>query len=63
MDKEKGLIGFLEKKPLFQSEAHKSATKKRSDTINSNDKNSIIKKITDRDLRGSLSREKYGSSY
>ena len=59
MDKDKGLIGFLQKKPLFQTETHKSARKKRSDTISPHDKHSVIQKITDRDLRGSLPKEQY----
>lgn len=58
MDNDKGLIGFLQKKSLFNSEVQKNARKKRSNTINSNDKDSIIKKITERDLRSSISKEK-----
>lgn len=56
MENDKGLIGFLQKKSLFSSDALKNAGKKRSNTINSNDKDSIIKKITEKDLRNSMSK-------
>jgi len=62
MDNDKGLIGFLEKKSLFNADAQKNARKKRSNTINSNDKDSIIKKITEKDVRNSISKEKYEST-